>query len=363
VGIDKINPRILQSNMIRNRIFLIVTCFFTGIAAVYVLYCFSMNRKHDKNGFIRLLPPHFGVPMGHIDIRYNSFYIGGLTGNGIYLGSYNTPYRIFHIGYNLKDTQSYKINWLKDARINRSALISVEGTSVYLKDGIDRRLSRTDLNSPDQEAITKTPPFTASAILDSGTFVMRCITKDKNNLLVKQKTIDKRLTQGNDLLQKQGNGIFSTDGMLIKIPGAPEFVYVYYYRNQFFLVDSGMKLIYRAKTIDTIAHVHIKIAAIKSLNEMTTAAPSLVVNRKACASDHYLFVNSGLNANNEDWDVLKTMSIMDVYDLKDGKYIVSFYLPKFGGKKMSDFGVHGNTLIAVYDHYVMTYKLNFNFLK
>jgi hypothetical protein len=347
--------------MNKTRILSLIACFSGAITSIAALFMLSAVNKHSKNGFIRLLPPHFAEPVIHTDIRYNSFYIAGLTSKDIYLGNYTNPYRLLRIGNNLKDTQTFVTDW-SGCKIHKGALVSVDSSYVYLKDGNGSVILQANFNDLNKISIVNTPPFTASLNFGANSFVLRCVTKEKNNVLVRQKFRDKQLEKNANLLQKQGDGIFSTDGMLVRIPSSSKFVYVYYYRNQFFYADSQLKLVYRAKTLDTVSHVHIKVAPIKSLKEITMSAPPLLVNRKCCASDEYLFVNSALNANNEDWQVLKVMSIIDVYELKNGKYKVSFYLPNFGGKKLSDFKVCGNTLVAIYDHYIMTYRLNFKYL-
>jgi hypothetical protein len=345
--------------MIKRRVYYLIICLATGIVSVMGLYFLSAEVKHRPNGFIRLLPPHFAEPVDHFDLKYNSFYTAGVTKNEIYLANYTTPYRLLRIGYNLKDTFTYVINWSKDIQIRKGALIAVDSNTVYLKDGISSVVYRADLTDLNQVSNFKTPPFTASINASLGIFIYRSISAGETNVLIEQNFGEKRFVQNPNLLQKQGEGLFSTDGILVKVPGSSKFIYVYYYRNQFFCADSNLKLVYRAKTLDTISNVHIKVSPINSLHEITMAAPPLLVNRKACASDKYLFVNSALNANNEAWQILKTMSIVDVYDLKNGQYKVSFYLPNFAGKKASDFKVCGNTLFAIYDHFIVVYHLNF----
>ena len=120
-----------------------------------------------------------------------------------------------------------------------------------------------------------------------------------------------------------------------------------------------MKLLYTGKTIDTISHARIKVSKIASDGTITMAAPPLRVNKGACANDRYLFINSNLNANNEPYDVLDSADIIDVYDLDNGKYKLSFYLPNLGGKKVNDVKVYGNRLVAWYGRYLTVYQLKF----
>jgi len=69
-------------------------------------------------------------------------------------------------------------------------------------------------------------------------------------------------------------------------------------------------------------------------------------------------VNSALLANNENKNALDNASVIDVYNISDGKYQCSFYIPDFNKHKITDFIVSGKTIIALYDHFINTYRLN-----
>jgi hypothetical protein len=67
------------------------------------------------------------------------------------------------------------------------------------------------------------------------------------------------------------------------------------------------------------------------------AEPPPIVNKKSTVSEKYLFINSGLKANNEEKELFSEYSVIDVYSVEDGKYQFSFYLPKHRGIKTNKF--------------------------
>jgi hypothetical protein len=346
--------------MTKKRVTYLAVCLTVSVASVASLYFISPYLRNRPNGFIRLLPSHILEPGTILDLKYNSYYIAGLTKDTIYLANHTTPYHLVEIDYSLQKSVDRQITWSRDIKISEAAIITVDSPDVYLNDGFGATLFRTKLDNINQISVFQTPPFTGSANITDHSIVCRCINSRKENVLVKQSLGLKTLKINEGLIQKQGDGIFSTDGMLSKIPGTSNIIYTYHYRNQFFCADSNLNLQYRGKTVDTVSHAHITVAEIKSDGAITMSSPPLMVNRSCCASEKYLFINSALNANNEPHELLDKLLIIDVYNIKDGKYKFSFYLPDAVGKKASDFKVYGNKLVAIYDHYISVYGLNFN---
>jgi hypothetical protein len=123
-------------------------------------------------------------------------------------------------------------------------------------------------------------------------------------------------------------------------------------------MDTNLRVSYKARTIDTISRVKFSVDYIPSTKSLTFSSPPTFVNKESCVSGNYLFVNSALRADNDESAIYDIGSPIDVYSLIDGKYLLSFYLPDYKKSKIRDFRVFGNTLIALYDHYAYTYKLN-----
>ncbi|PTS95405.1 hypothetical protein DBR11_21435 [Pedobacter sp. HMWF019] len=325
---------------------------------VILLCFFSDGFRHNKNNFIRLLPPSKVTPGNILDFKTQGWNFAGYSSDSIYLGNLYTPDRLVKVDSELRDTLAVKLGIPNRTKLTKGYTNLVDDSSVYTLDG-NRPLLLAGNKSNRVLASASKPPFFTQAIHTGGnSFVLRVVQAGQNKL-VTYRTDSVGFKMAAKLLEKQVDGIFCTDGNLVKVPNSNKIIYVYYYRNQFICTDDNLNLLYKGKTIDTVSHAHIKVDYIKSLNETTISSPPLYVNKQSAANEKYLFIHSALIADNEVAESLEKVSVIDVYAVKDGKYQFSFYLPDFRGNKIKDFRVYGQSLYALYDHYLYKYQLNF----
>jgi len=343
----------------KSRIQTLASCFVGSVMGVAILYWVSNWSIHNPNGFIRMLPSHKIIGVNSLDVKYNSFYLAGADTKYVYLANTTTPGLVLRTSLSLKDTTAMRLTFGDSAGIFKGSFIFVDSPNIYLMDGIKPAVYQVDLSNLKLVRQINTTFFTAGIPVSKNSFVFRSVDSTNENILLKTTIDSPFIKTGVGLLQKQVDGIFCTDGILEKVPESSKLIYTYYYRNQFICMDTNLNLLYRGKTIDTISRAHISVTSISSSNQMTLSSPPLFVNKQISANKNWLFVHSALKADNETQAVLDAVSIIDVYSLKDGKYYLSFYLPDFRGKKIRDFKVFGNTLVALYDHYIYTYEINF----
>lgn len=344
--------------MMKERLLRLFGCLIGSIFLIVLLYFISKQERNKSNGFIRILPSHKIIGQRFFDIGYGQFYIVGIDKKYIYLVNSIASNELLLIDRALKDTLHLKIEGPDLLKIYRGAKILIDSPNIYLADGLKPAILNGNLEDKKINKIIKTPFFTASLLLSSNTFILRSIYQGQN-ILVKQDVGSPIIKQAKSLLQKQVDGIFCTDGSLIKVPNSDKIIYTYYYRNEFICADTNLNLIYRGKTIDTVCTAHIRIGTISSDHQLTLAAPPLYVNGQCSATRERLFVHSVRKADNEIGEILDQVSIIDVYLVENGKYQFSVYLPNFKNIKMTDFKVFGKQIIALYDHYIYTYQLNF----
>lgn len=328
---------------------------------IVLLYLISDKVNHQPGSFIRLFPPHGAIFSKSLDIRFNSYYIAGGASKQIYLGNFTAPLRLLITDYELSDTLPMELdiedwNKLKLFRLQ----VAVDSPHFYIMDGIapiilQGQVGRWRASRHMEHCIY----FTTPVPISSSSFILTTMSdQTKENILAKQTKSPPYIKFVPNLLEKQVDGLFCTDGMLHYNPDLAKLVYVYYYRNQFICTDTSLNLLYRGNTIDTTTHAKIKIAEIKSNNSRTLANPPFLVNKKSCTSGNWLFVNSNLLSKNENRDAFERSSVIDVYDLRDGSYKLSFYIPDHLGYKLSNFKVFNNILFALQDHFLLTYRLN-----
>jgi hypothetical protein len=190
--------------------------------------------------------------------------------------------------------------------------------------------------------------------LDTQSFIIvKYDTVFKQSVFVKADH-DKILLKNMFIPRTEGEGIFSIDGMLHKHKDDKSLVYVFYYRNEFVRLDSNLKLIYSAKTIDTNRFAKVKVSKVRSRQTLNLAGPSPYVNRMSSVNKNYLFIYSAAMADNERD---KNGFPIDVYLVDSGSYLGSFYLPAFEEMNLSDFQVLGNKLFAVFGDSLLEFPL------
>lgn len=346
--------------MKRKTIILTFSLLSFSIISIIILYLFSDKLNHGYNSFIRLFPPHPVLLSKTLDIQYNSYYIAGTDADHIYLGNSTAPLLLLITNKSLTDTQHAQltINSLEKLKLI-SIKVTVDSPDFYITDGIMPGIFKgTVADRYARRYMYDSAYFTEAVPVSPSSFALRIVSQSREYVLAKETKYQPHFKPVSGLLEKQVDGLFCTDGMLHYNKDLAMLVYVYHYRNQFICMDSSLNLLYRGKTIDTISHAKIKVAEIKSENAITLAAPPLMVNSGSCVSGNWLFVHSKLLAKNENKKIFDSSSVIDVYNLTDGSYKFSLYLLDHEGKKMKEFQVSGNKLIALYDHYILTYNLN-----
>jgi hypothetical protein len=153
---------------------------------------------------------------------------------------------------------------------------------------------------------------------------------------------------------------FKSDGFVNLEETTGRMVYTYYYRNAFAYLDTGLNLLYKGCLIDTNTIAKIALGAYKSGGNktiLTMTEPALVVNKKGYVDGDYFYNHAALAADNESPEDFNRHEVFDVYRLDSGKYQYSLYIPKYKGSMLTDFAVHGNVLIALYEKVLVTYWL------
>ncbi|GLU56230.1 hypothetical protein Dfri01_56910 [Dyadobacter frigoris] len=320
-------------------------------------------RALHHNGFYRIFPPHvFGTP-NRLHLGHNSYYIAGLTQDRIYLGNVTAPLRLFSVNFHLKDPQKVllKLNQ-KDSIVHDALRVQVDFPFIYVHEQITPSLFYGNLSDSRLYAVkfpARRLPLLSLFPLSTHQYITRSYDSTlQSNVLNKISISPFTIKTNKKALQKQKDGFFSTDGMLVFDKPKARFVYVYYYRNQYLLCDTALNVLSVGNTIDTNSLAKIEISKIDSDQKTVISAPPLTVNKKICISANTLFIYSNLVTDNENRSVFKHQSVIDVYSLEENRYRYSFYIPDIEGKKVSSFQVDGTTLIVIQDRYLTTFSLN-----
>lgn len=310
-----------------------------------------------------MFPPHVTVTQRVMDLHSRDRYIAGGTSKYVYVVNPYDPLELYVADHTFTDTFSAHISIPPATELMMYGLhIEVDSPYVYMIEGLTSTVLRGSLSDLQLTPCIENPHISSSqAIPVSATsLVMRTYDRKLHqNILTKLTTDTSGRRYAPDILKKQVDGVFCTDGMLHYNANPPYVAYVYFYRNQFVVTDTSLNLLYSGNTIDTNSTAKIKPVEISSTGTTSMAAPPVYVNKTSCVSGNWLFVNSALKADNEARKQFSGQSVIDVYSAANGHYQFSFYLPDVEGHKVSSFRVFGNTLVALQSHYLIAYQLKF----
>jgi len=341
-----------------NKFILLPVCFTSSILFVFSLFKISDRLNHLPSSFVRFIYPHKWRNHLNLDVKYNSYYIAGLSKNNIYLGNETAPLQLLISNYKT-DTQTIhlKIDSYNKLKF-RGIKIVADSPFFYLYEGNSGHIIVGSLLNFSEISIDSTKfHFNRFLSLKKGLYITRTISDSiKKNILIKESVFpDKKQYY---VFQKQKEGIFSVDGMLNYDKASNKLVYVYFYRNQFIALDTNLNELHVFNTIDTNTIAKINVSSIKSENITVLSTPPLTVNKRSCSFGDTLYINSKLKARNEEEDYFTYNSVIDMYSLSSGKYLNSFYLPDLFGSKVKSFKIYNNYLVALYEHHLVVFTLN-----
>lgn len=345
---------------------ILLACFLCSVGVMTTLYLLSDNIIHKHNSFLRIYPHHPAKEANVLNVKYNSYYIAGTTKNKIYFGNVTAPFHMLVTSRTLTDSQHVHLSLDNfDVRKLKRLQLKIDSPYFYMVDGVMPGIFRGRLGEwRASRFMYDSAYFTQLVLINKSSFALRSVSSQtQENILGKETTDTPHVKFVSGLLEKQIDGIFCTDGMLQYSKQLGKLVYTYFYRNQYIVMDSNLNLLYRGQTIDTISKAKIKIAKISSKNSSTMSAPPLKVNKKSYVFGNWLFVNSGLMAKNDDEIFFEQAAIIDVYDLSNRSYEFSFPVYNHENRSLREFWVDDNLLVAMIDHFVVTYDLEPHYFK
>lgn len=344
----------------KKTLILLATLAIIGISIVALLFAFSEKKMHRNNAFQRRYPHQQAYKVNQLDIKYNSYYFAGITSDSIYLGNTTAPAHILSIDLRSYDSVHRSIQ-LDDEGVSLHSLKTIVADTVFYSwDGsIPVIFKGKTENFRATKSFTNGIPFLRAEYVAEDKFTVRVFDNTTTkNVLGKLSLNDSILPDlYPNLLSGNSDPFFDTDGLLLYNPQLQKVIYVYFYRNEFVVVDHNFSLDYIGKTIDTISHSQLDIHNISSKQHRKIGKNPIFVNLRAATYGNYLFIQSDRLGKFEPEEVIKSAFIIDVYNLIDNTYVFSFYLYYQGNSKLNEFIIEGNKLFALVNNYLITYKL------
>jgi hypothetical protein len=331
-------------------------------AFVVVLFLLSENSVHRNNSFVRRYPHHPITKKYDLPIKYNSYYIAGYENEMLYLGNTTAPLHLLKVNLKTKDTSHIRIKLDKTALPFRSVEVNLHPPYFFVMDGSIPFIFRGRIGDWKAHLWMKDKAYFSKAIaIDSNKIYISTVSGKTQmttiGLIEKEDEDDFNVILNTNILEKQIDGVFDVDGIMAVSTNHKELGYIYFYRNQFMLMDSKLKLLKRQRTIDTVQKAQIKLSETNDKGEIKMEAPPLMVNKMATIYNDLLLINSNRLGKYEDKDMLKEASIIDVYNWKKESYEFSFYLYHIGNERAKEFSLYKGHLIALIDDKLVIYEL------
>lgn len=337
---------------------MLILCF-CSIGIMIFLFLHSEKIMHYENPFIRRYAKHPVTFLSQKDLKFNSFYIAGISKGRIYLGNYTNPFHIISVNERLQDEQIHQIILDNKKTRFKSATISVRGIYFYLKDGTVPVIFRGKISDwKINKELKGLPYFTQAEPMDSTAVVFRSNNgQNRAHVIgIYNSGNEAKVAYKDSLLQKQIDGIFDTDGILKYSEISCKIVYLYYYRNEFIVANQTGELSLRGHTIDTTTKAKIRVSYIKDSTQRKMSAPPYVVNSKAAVCENLIFIQSKIKGRYENDKLWNQASIIDVYDFSKNSYLLSFPIYNLKDDKMSSFSVTHTHLYAIVGRDLAVYE-------
>lgn len=334
-----------------------VTMIFS-VTVVTVFFLLSEDTIHRSNNFTRRFPHHPTTFKSEIDLQYDSYYIAGYDDEYVYLGNSTAPLTVTMVNIAHQNKKQFVIQLPKYKFSYTAPRLLVKPPYFYFTDGTVPCIFRGSISDWKPSLVMhKKAYFSLIAPVNANKAALRVIgSKTHENVLATIAYTDS-LHLNYTMLEKQIDGIFDTDGMLLYNAQLDKILYTYYYRNEFIIANDSLNSYSIGHTIDTTTQAQIKLAKIDSKKITTLAKQPVIVNKKTATYGNYLFVNAALIGKFEPKDMWKQASIIDVYDLVKNTYAFSFYIYDKGGEKMSEFIISNDLVIVLTGKYLTISKL------
>lgn len=343
------------------RFFMGLICLLLfSFVLLYVLFQTSEKMHHQRNNFTRNFPHHPIELLQEMDLGVSVYYVAGVSQSSIYLGNHGTPLLVTEIDSSLQLKTEHVITLPKISRSFKSLTLTVNVPYFYIWDGAEAFVYWGKIGDWKATLLFDGDAyFTSFVPVSPQTASIRAISSANDESVLGtisiQNGVDVRLYP--EVLKKQVDGLFDTDGMHLYNQQRHQLLYTYYYRNQYIVADTLMHRVFYGKTIDTTTKADLKVKYIRSLKGSKMSVPVVTVNKRTATFGSQLYIYAGLLGRYEPRDNWDHNSVIDVYDFTANLYDFSFYLPDKFQHKVRDFCVYEDLIYTLNGPFIRTHRL------
>ena len=336
-----------------------------AFSIIGVVFYFGDIPNRHNNGFKRnyFVASHFSTH--EMDLRDTLDDIVGSTRSTIYITTV-TEGEVLEIGKELsKNIKRIKIPFFTrfyDSLQFNSLAIKIDSPHIYLFAENKPAIIKTNFDSTLFEIRILPPgPFTREVMAGADCFILRKLeSRLVDQIFVRYNFSTGLLKKEDNISQIYGDGGIISDGQLHIDYETKKLYYIYYYKNLLLSFDTSLSFVNKFSSIDTTSSFKIRTGLVKNggTAAYTNTTPANIINKVNDVQNGLLFNMSALKADNETDQFFSDNSILDIIDLRNGRYLGSINVPTYKGSKLSRFIVSENRLIALYSNSIIIYDLN-----
>ncbi|WP_133998681.1 hypothetical protein [Dinghuibacter silviterrae] len=339
---------------------IIVTCFLGGLIPV-ALYFMATSLNHTKNGFDRTFSGVELIPVGRSADIVNPYRLA--ESNGTIAVSLMEPGSFKTFNTSLEQIGVHEAGYKFTNRRHTSYQMIIDSPTVYLLIGNNRKIYKLNLSSGQvYDSIAVPYLFLRSTVWGNDHFAFRCFDTSRSHPLIYISLNANYKTRMNyDAVQRKDEpGHAMEDGLLNYSSNTHQFVFTEFFSGAIHLLDTNLRSDWTIHTVDTISENMTKSGFVQTgqgKDVFTSLSPRYQVNNLSTVSRDSIFVESMIKGDNQtNRDFMDNYTI-DVYSIKDRKYLCSFYIPKRKHKYLLDFKVVGNAVYVLYTDHLESFRL------
>ncbi|PZR07647.1 MAG: hypothetical protein DI539_23410 [Flavobacterium psychrophilum] len=328
-----------------------------AILLVVVLSWSALQPIKKNKGFSRVFSIEAIKQISVMEKKADIIDFAGYTENHLYFKT-KRPDTILVIDNDLKNIKSIFLKVPDDRSIYSRFTSVVDSPYVHILAGNTPAIITGKLEGDVSVHRFPNTLFTRVALISGNLFALRMVDKT-DQIFAKANPLTGQVTKENNVSEKNHDAGISTDGVLHYDKASNFLVYVYHYKNEILLMDTGLNVINKVKTVDINTSSEIIAGDVKSKSIITNLTPKRVLNAVSCVWGGSLYNNSRVFSDNEAAETVTQNSVIDVYNIKDGSYQKSFYIPNYKGQKVNKFKVVHDKVFAIYKDFVVAYNIAF----
>ena len=332
-----------------------------GIILLLLLKYFYFNN--NKNNFLRK-KVKANLELKNVIHMSDHIFFVGQDDEYVVLQLLKDKFHFIKVDNNLKKIDTINLKMSKDFQTESNIYSGRLGDDIYLSnpysDVIKFKGNNIESYKVKKLRFSSIKPVSENSIIGRA---KSSENRDNHRELVKIDLKDDGANRKKYIIPKQVDGFFCSDGWLHYDKNNEKILYMYFYRGQVLCLDTNLNLEYKLKTIDTVTRAAIKVGLYNDklqdgsrVSRLTQITPSELTNRYLTTYENKIYVLSGLKADNDLTSEFNENQPVDVYSLNNGKYLYSFYIPKYKGQGINFFQIKKNKIIAIFGTNLVTFE-------